>query len=272
MACLCACRLLTRMQAGMLLGLCQRPNMPAPPPPASCSCCPQIAKPGTHAAAAAAKRLLEAAVLDARNAWFVLVDDATGGCDEAPGCEGFKKKRPCLPHMPPFLPPPAAPSRSAAVPPHPLLQPADERGAQPHRRLPPQGGRGAGCGQRAANVWCLLACHTARTALSADSLSTPHAHSPLDRTDSWRASARRPPCRRRCLTPPATGASQRSGGCSTARALVGGARGGVGYAGRPRAQAADLLAGWRSSGRRRRHMPLPTLHPDAPSSPLMQAC
>ena len=37
------------------------------------------------------------------------------------------------------------PSRSAAVPPHALLQPADERGAQPHRRLPPQGATRVAC-------------------------------------------------------------------------------------------------------------------------------
>jgi len=38
----------------------------------------QIAKPGTHAMAAAAKKLVEAAVLDKRNERFVLVGDTTG--------------------------------------------------------------------------------------------------------------------------------------------------------------------------------------------------
>jgi hypothetical protein len=39
---------------------------------------PQVAKWGTHALAAAAKRLVEAAVLDRRNQRFVLVGDTTG--------------------------------------------------------------------------------------------------------------------------------------------------------------------------------------------------
>ena len=42
------------------------------------ACLPQVAKWGTHSLAAAAKKLVEAAVLDRRNEWFVLVGDTTG--------------------------------------------------------------------------------------------------------------------------------------------------------------------------------------------------
>lgn len=45
-----------------------------------------MAKWGTHALAAAAKRLVEAAVLDQLNQWFVLVGDTTGAAVQDHGC------------------------------------------------------------------------------------------------------------------------------------------------------------------------------------------
>lgn len=136
----------------------------------------QIAKPDTHAIAAAAKKLVEVAVLDQRNEWFVLVGDTTGAPARRAGgqacnrsirgnlhstaCEthatafsvskGRGQRRPgrCQPTI--FACPPEAPCAgvcllpdcSPAVPPCHGVAAADARGPQQAGRMHSPGGGG----------------------------------------------------------------------------------------------------------------------------------